>query len=492
MPTFKSAGVSATLFSCELSDSIADPILPSAKEAARVASALRTGRTLDEKPIGVDGGSRGVLRYIGEHEDMPLMMVEAGDHLRRDWPPVSVPDLDSSLSSIDSALTSLGPTPTPSPANAQRYLAHSHAHPAPSIEPVSPLSAFYRTFPSKQALRLAVKTLPAAHVYTGSEKPKSIEIDLKIEVFVNGDLANSEFINTKRVSMSNERYFHGTRIDTQVEKPWVYDASAHLPTATASMSPKHPGPRPTSEDGGEVNARWKSISSSLATEASARSDTPTGSYLDALAAVPIPHRLEGAEQLGVIDVLVTTGRGYKYAPNRGYINRPTRMDNRKSKTRKAPSGNEGDTAQQPPRKKSKLDHAPNQLSHPQDSTISSDSVAELAQERADMVVDQGADPGGHLMGSIARLSPHKPPVIREGSSSSTVEQAAPNHPRDSVEPGSDVREQSNGDTFIVPDACRGSTVTYDANPACQRHVSKVRPGFFEENQVVVGMRYVVL
>ncbi|KAF7197853.1 hypothetical protein HII31_00942 [Pseudocercospora fuligena] len=490
MPTFKAAGVTATLFSCELSNSIADPFLPSAKETARVAAALRGGRKLDENPIGSDGSTRGVLRYIGEDEDMPFMMVEAGDKLKRDQPPESLPNLDSSLSSIDSPLTSLGPTPTASPANAQHYLGHSHAHPAPSIEPVS-LPAFYRAFSSKQALRLAVKTLPNAHIYTGKEKPKAVEIDIKIEVFFNGDLANSEFINTKRVSMSNERYFHGTRIDTQAEKPWVYDASAHSSIAAAPANPPStPGIRPNAPEGGKVNSRWKQISASLTKEAFARGDTPTATYLNALAAVPIPQRLEENEQLGVIDVLVTTGKGYKYAPKKGYINRPTRMDNEKSKTRKPAVANEGDVAQMPPRKKTKLDHVPVQPIQPQDITMSSDPVAELAQERADMVIDQGGDPGGHLMGTISRLSPHKPPQVRQGSSNSTI--TAPSQKEDSVEPEIETKEQSNGGTFVVPDSCRGSAVTYDANPACQRQVSKVRPGFFEENQVVVGMRFVVL
>ncbi|KXT15203.1 hypothetical protein AC579_3945 [Pseudocercospora musae] len=490
MPTFKAAGVTATLFSCDLSDSIADPFSASAKETARVAAALRGGRILDENPIGSDGSTRGVLRYIGEDEDMPFMMVEAGDKLKQDQHPSSLPNLDSSLSSIDSPLTSLGTTPTASPANAQHFLGHSHAHPAPSIEPVS-LSAVYRAFPSKQALRLAVKTLPNAHMYVGKEKPKSVEIDLKIEIFFNGDLANAEFINTKRVSMSNERYFHGTRVGTQVEKPWVYDVSAHIPTAAAPINPSRtPGTSPNAEEGGKVNSRWKQISDSLTKEAAARDDTPTATYLNALAAVPIPPRLEGDGQLGVIDVLVTTGKGYKYAPIRGYIKRPTRMDSKKSKARKPAVANEGDIAQMPPRKKSRLDHAPVQPFQPQELAASSDPVAELAKERADMVIDQGTDPGGHLMGSISRLSPHKPPQVRQGSSNSTI--TAPSQKGDSVEPESAIEEQSNGGAFTLPDSCCGSTVTYDANPACQRQVSKVRPGFFEENQVVVGMRFVVL
>ncbi|KXT03034.1 hypothetical protein AC578_657 [Pseudocercospora eumusae] len=490
MPTFKAAGVTATLFSCELSDSIADPFLPSAKDSARVAAALRGGRKVDENPIGSDGGTRGVLRYIGDDEDLPFMMVEAGDKLKRHQTPVSLPNLDSSLSSIDSSLTSLGPSPAASPANPQQFLGHSHAHPAPSIESVS-LPAFYPAFPGKQALRLAVQTLPKAHIYVGEEKPKAIDIDLKIEVFLNGDLANSEFINTRRVSMTNEKSFHGTRVDTQVEKPWVYDASAHPPTATAPANPPDtPGTWPNAEEGGKVNSRWQQISASLTNEAAARGDTPTATYLNALAAVPIPQRLEGDGQLGVIDVLVSSGKGYKYAPNRGYINRPTRMDSKKSKTGKPAVANEGNVAQMPPRKKSKLDHAAVQPFQPQDLAASSDSVAELAQERANMVIDQGGDPGGHLMGSISRLSPHKPPQVRQGSSNSTI--TAPSQKGDSVEPQSAVEEQSNSGAFILPDSCRGSTVTYDVNPACQRQVSKVRPGFFEENQVVVGMRFVVL
>ena len=363
-------------------------------------------------------------------------------------------------------MTSLGPTPTASPANAQHFLGHSHAHPAPSIEPVS-LPALYRAFPSKQALRLAVKTLPNAHIYTGKEKPKAVEIDIKIEVFLNGDLANSEFINTKRVSMSNERYFHGTRVATQVEKPWVYDASAHSPMATGPVNPPNtPEARPNAEEGGKFNSRWKQISALLSKEAFARGDSPTASYLNALAAVPVPQRLEGDEKLGVIDVLVTTGKGYKYAPKKGYINRPTRMDSEKSKTRKPAVANEGDVAQMPPRKKIKLDHASVQRYQPQDFAASSDPVAELAQERADMVIDQGADPSGHLTGSISRLSPHKPPQVRQGSSNSTI--TAPSQKGDSAEPEIETKEPSNGGAFIVPDSCRGSAVTYDANPACQR------------------------
>lgn len=66
----------------------------------------------------------------------------------------------------------------------------------------------------------------------------------------------------------------------------------------------------------------------------------------------------------------------------------------------------------------------------------------------------------------------------------------PNRTSKRWHPDEQTPEQALG-TFDVPDLCKGSAVTY-ADGLKQRQVSKARGGEFEEQEFVVGMRFIVL
>jgi hypothetical protein len=165
-----------------------------------------------------------------------------------------------------------------------------------------------------------------------------------------------------------------------------------------------------------------------------------------------------------------------------------------------------------------------------------DAVAILAQKRAGIAIDLGAAPDGRLVNKIAYTSSHLPPTTktppdvpvpnneqfgplevvpeaRDGlraaagdeENATTTDQPQenampPTERRDSVEealPRRKVGPPANATThdidahFTVPQTCQGSAAAY-AGRGEWRHVNKVRPGEFEEEELVVGMRFVIV
>lgn len=53
---------------------------------------------------------------------------------------------------------------------------------------------------------------------------------------------------------------------------------------------------------------------------------PSSAYLGALAAVQLPERVKNKSSLGVVDVIITAGKGQKYGPETAYLVGPTPMD----------------------------------------------------------------------------------------------------------------------------------------------------------------------
>lgn len=101
MPTYNSAGVKATLSITDLPQTLGGQrpgtIVSKSKgkkdaqkftETDRVAALFTdNGMELDEMPIAASGSKTRVVQFIGEYEDMPLVMVEAGQHLGMEKPP---------------------------------------------------------------------------------------------------------------------------------------------------------------------------------------------------------------------------------------------------------------------------------------------------------------------------------------------------------------------------------------------------------------------
>ncbi|KAF2215681.1 hypothetical protein CERZMDRAFT_94081 [Cercospora zeae-maydis SCOH1-5] len=264
MIRFNAGGVQAALSTANLDASLSRSVtLTMGKEQAlddqRVEAHLAAGIALPTVAIGADGSTKGVLQYLGEHDDIPFMMAEAGEK-------------------------------------------------SESAELKSP---------EHRALRLTVDTTDRTH-HTGSQ---SAAADLKIEVFVNGALSDVYYVNPKKTGTTHRYAIHGTRIQRQIEKPWTYQPSTALSSSKWNAS-----------------ERWGAASVLLKHEGRTRGSnkwgisSPSGEFLAALADVPLPERVRDKKHMGVIDVIVVTGKGGKDGPAHGYIARPTRLRNSKYRT----------------------------------------------------------------------------------------------------------------------------------------------------------------
>lgn len=129
--------------------------------------------------------------------------------------------------------------------------------------------------------------------------------------------------------------------------------------------------------------------------------------------------------------------------------------------------------------------------------------------RADMAIAYGAPPNGRLVALLKACSSPNLDERRDTplaiESSSSVEQktgraarVAPLIPQSSRRttrrnPGrlDDPTPEEAIAGFLIPESCFGSAITYSANHP-QRQVAKSRPDKFEEDEVIVGMRFVVV
>lgn len=255
MPTYYACGVTARLSTCDLQPTLSkftDLRMggEQRKDAARIQKILSSGEKLSERVIGADGSERGVVQFIGVYENMPLCMVEASEQLRKKHlaaqTQIPAEQTVSSLtgSSSDSPLTLLGATPTlthetfqynihvapnngakPQGRSKPRAKSNSQAtsqQPDASAEhhtleqALQGVDSFYAG--GTQALVLDIQVESASFLPTPGGSA-SLGKDLKIEVFVNGELADVCFINARRSAaqiIGDKIRFAGTRVHRQV------------------------------------------------------------------------------------------------------------------------------------------------------------------------------------------------------------------------------------------------------------------------------------
>lgn len=89
MVTYNSLGVSASLSVTELAPTLSDDVLLRAGDdqreiAERIAAQIASGRNLPERLCRSNDSKVGILQFVGDCEDMPLFVVEAGDTLEAD------------------------------------------------------------------------------------------------------------------------------------------------------------------------------------------------------------------------------------------------------------------------------------------------------------------------------------------------------------------------------------------------------------------------
>lgn len=357
MPTYRATGVTATLISCDLQSSLSNAFkfnqgVVQQENAKRVQSVFSSAQQLPERPIGEDGKANGVVRFVGPNEDMPLFMAEAGDLLSRN----ENDDLDAEMqdaleedvtlteyplplaSSDGSPLTSLATSPT----STEHSFAHSpsktakpewpstHGTPTAALTSsnMQTLETMHRPG-TPQALALDVHISEKSflsYISSTNNGHKILAKGLKVEVFVNGRLADVTFVNeiegrrlcVQMVDKHTVR-FAGTRIHRQVEKPRIYcDPSSQ--------------PRASSTSDGDAEGRWNGVGTCLLEESEARGVNefgdrpPSADFLTALAGVELPQRMQRCQGIGIIDLIITVGKGRKYGPDTTYLMQPTRLN----------------------------------------------------------------------------------------------------------------------------------------------------------------------
>ncbi|KAK1062533.1 hypothetical protein LTR74_010238 [Friedmanniomyces endolithicus] len=356
MPTCHAAGVSATLSVANLQASRSNVFdlrmfAEQRLDAERIENVFATGRNLPERPLTIEGDEKGVMQFVGANEDMPLFMVEAGDGLARARSGETAHQAGDPVGGLmvantDSPLTSLSGTPDAveltfavkreqSPAPATTLAGRKRAKKAKRAQSVEPdakpvptsfsdferARTFLDTNPNEpQALCLTVQTNHKSFLPKNTDGTKRTGKDFKIEVFLNGELVASSFINTRgsAVELKDDKIrFHGTRVHRQSERLWTYQSAA------------------TADAGDEILSapqQWDATSRALEKEAGLRGRNkwgdvpPTAELLLALSRHQLPARLSGASGLAVFDLVITAGYGKKYGPETAYLLAPTRMD----------------------------------------------------------------------------------------------------------------------------------------------------------------------
>ncbi|SMY23437.1 unnamed protein product [Zymoseptoria tritici ST99CH_1A5] len=348
MPTYSACGVTATLSLADLETSVTKTVdtRPGAlnRDGKRIEQVFAAGKPLLERPIGSDGSETGVMQFIGEDENLPCFVVEASEHSRprvtRDetressgLPAFAPPNLrkeGSSMNMTDSPLTSLAATPS-TEARSTMLAPSRRGTPskvAPSLAAHGTGRESSESFASNrieglplhqlstpQALVLEVQTCRKSFPQKINRKRGDMRFpDMKIELFLNGQLADSHFINYQRSGTDHKHKFSGTRIHKQIAKPWIYQALGQGESSDLTAA-----------------QRWAGISALLVDHVKTRGVdkrdqlSPIAQYLSALSSLALPDRLKDCANLGVLDVIITTGKGSKQGPIHGYLTSPRAM-----------------------------------------------------------------------------------------------------------------------------------------------------------------------
>lgn len=168
--------------------------------------------------------------------------------------------------------------------------------------------------------------------------PKSnrkIYHDVKIDVYFNGELSGSSLVLGRchtDAHLFDEQIvrFSGRKISRYVEKPWVMVPSGQTPDGNLRVPKRSKGPYLG------ATQRWAELAQSLEAEAEKGGRNELGElsilgrYLSSLAKLAMPSEVEGMQKaggpkFGVIDVVVTSGKGHKDNSSHTQLLHPTPM-----------------------------------------------------------------------------------------------------------------------------------------------------------------------
>ncbi len=350
------------------------------------------------------------MRFLGEHQDMPFFMVQAGKHLfttkesgrdsrtRRLLLAVPLPKTEGSFESEDSdtSLSTLATfttandgdsmvvdsiergekhgentNPDLTPAKRSSSGGHIRCATSPTTVTVGRASSFMtksvNKTPSTQGSHFSSSTIPrqltrgsvplalastqsalvpraiTLTIYLSKEsfapscgtKSKHAPQDVKIDVFFNGEMTASTYIPARyRGEASNmihlTQHFSGRRVDRMAERPWVIVPPGQNADGSLRTSKRNKGAYVGAQE------RWDRIGKALDEEGEKfgrnRYGDPSvvGEYLTSLSKLEMPAEVDdmqkgGGPKFGVIDVILTLGKGQKDEPESGYLKEPTRM-----------------------------------------------------------------------------------------------------------------------------------------------------------------------
>ncbi|KAL9005453.1 MAG: hypothetical protein Q9188_001778 [Gyalolechia gomerana] len=184
---------------------------------------------------------------------------------------------------------------------------------------------------NQQPQAFCLRVLPTTKSFLCSCDPEAkwTYNDIKIDVYLNGDLCASSYISerTYQSKKYTQNTFSGARNGRLIEKPWVLVP----PILGIPKDSANPIERNQIEE--DTRRRWTAISDALniAAESHGRDFrnelSVSGQYLQSLAAIPMPPTLPSIlntdhKRFSIIDVLVTSGKGNKDPVQGPYLMRP--------------------------------------------------------------------------------------------------------------------------------------------------------------------------
>ncbi|KAF2205313.1 hypothetical protein GQ43DRAFT_35861 [Delitschia confertaspora ATCC 74209] len=332
MPRYNSLGTTVRLTVAKLADTITSDVKRQKCDAAtanveKAEGALKSGRILSEKTVPFPGTDDGLLvNFIGKYGNTPFMMVQAGTELFRAADNVGAPVKREQRGGLRKG--SMGSTATvgigkPSPATTH------------SINPLQDVNEVPETKMAGQAIGLNVILSEKSFIHCYGSNGR---MDVKIEVFFNGTLASSTLASARDATgrlKSLHHIFAGNRTGWLFEQPWVILPLGQNVDGSLRQYERAGGPR----------ERWQQLSEALLREADTKGfdnygdRPPSGDYLACLAKMHIPALVDGLQNpsgrgFGVIDVVLSTGRGDKLMGAHPYIKQPTPLKDERYKPRR--------------------------------------------------------------------------------------------------------------------------------------------------------------
>lgn len=179
---------------------------------------------------------------------------------------------------------------------------------------------------------LCLRILPTKKTFPRAGEPKTVKWghgDMKIDVFLNGDLCSSAYIPEPAFHKKDalRDTFCGARVGWMTEKPWVLLSFA---SETCTSADDHIGQNLVAE---VAASRWDAIATPLKLAAQSNERGKNGElsrisdYLQSLACLPMPAALPEMlkmdnQRFAILDVIVTLGKGRKEEASAPYLMRP--------------------------------------------------------------------------------------------------------------------------------------------------------------------------